>query len=688
MPLILSKIRFFACLWLFCVVGMPVMRADNADSLALAFKNASGLKEKYDIFQNYTFLIMDSPREIEVVDSMFQEIVSSCDSAMVYNAIFNMGRFYYNNDQLSSLYALSVRIDSMSQGDKKHHDVYYDIKAFISQSNLWQGDYEVAIDSSLELYNEACEEQQEYGVVCSAESLGLIYKYLRKDSDAVDIFKEGLGLLEKEPGRIGYKLQYISNLVECLLRMERLDDCDLHISKYERLLKVWEKEGEELHVEYPINTSYCQLLIYKAERAVIAGNSELARKYISGADSTNGAEEDAYVAYLLNWVKARYYRLAGDYEKALRFVNQVLENDNYEEIFLFKADLLQQTNDLAGAVEVYKQLLDLTNIKHERTFTNQINRFRSQYDQNMARLRDKEIELKNIKLQSKNKQLLLLLFLLTLVMGAAYGFYRLYIRQRKLKEIIEKEKLSLEKSEQELRLAKEEAERTSKAKSAFVANISHEIRTPMNAIVGFSELLVSDGYTRDERNMFVETIENNSELLLNLINDVLDLSRMEAGNMKFTIKAVDLGSCLRSTLKSVEHRLHEGVVLLLDCPFDTFCLHTDPLRLEQLLINLLSNAAKFTEAGQIELSARVEEEAGQVCFAVTDTGCGIPPEKQGLIFERFEKLNEYAQGTGLGLSICRTIAERLGGRIYLDTEYTGGARFIFIHPCGLPLESE
>ena len=252
-----------------------------------------------------------------------------------------------------------------------------------------------------------------------------------------------------------------------------------------------------------------------------------------------------------------------------------------------------------------------------------------------------------------------------------------------MKKEIEQEKESLQDSEKKLRAAKEEAERANASKSLFIANISHEIRTPMNAIVGFSQLLTTEDYSKEERMLFIETIQNNSDLLLNLINDVLDLSRIESGNMKFILKEVDLTQCVREAVKSVAHRVSPGVSLLLDCSCDSFQLNTDPLRLQQLLINLLSNAAKFTEKGKIELSVQVEDEQRQVRFVVTDTGCGISPDMQEKIFERFEKLNEYAQGTGLGLSICRLIADRLKGEIYLDVTYTGGARFVFIHPCSL-----
>lgn len=670
-------------LGIFFVFLTPSLKAEGVDSLRNVFKNAVDLKEKFAILQDFTFQIMDSTEEAVLLDSIFHEILLSPDTTLTYEAISDMGRFYYNNSRLASLRDLSARVNAMTDGKSRHPNVYYDIDAYLCQSNLWHGNYDAAMDSALVSYGKACEEQHEYGIICSAESLGIIYQFLRRDSDAVSIFKEGLSLLEKNPGSTGYKIQYLSNIIECSLRLEQTAESLSYIKKYEGLIAELKEEGERSHIEYPVTSCLWQLNVYKADLEIRLGNARQADVYLKKADEYAAEVTDSYIEYLSNYAKARYYKLVKNYKEALHYINIVVESDEYEETLQLKAELLELTSDFRGALAVYKRLMEVSEERHERTFTSQLNRFRSLYDLNKQELQSKEIELQDIKLQSKNKQLTFLSVLLLLLIGMSYVFYRMYIHQRGLKEVIEEEKESLQESEKKLRIAKEEAEHANASKSAFIANISHEIRTPMNAIVGFSQLLVADDYTKEEREVFSETINNNSDLLLNLINDVLDLSRMESGNMKFVIRAVDLKYCVQEALKSVEHRVQAGVELILDCPYDSFILNTDGLRLQQLLINLLSNAAKFTEQGRIELLVRYEEELSQVRFVVTDTGCGIAEDMRNVIFERFEKLNEYAQGTGLGLSICRLIASRLQGEIYLDVDYTSGARFVFIHPCGL-----
>lgn len=237
---------------------------------------------------------------------------------------------------------------------------------------------------------------------------------------------------------------------------------------------------------------------------------------------------------------------------------------------------------------------------------------------------------------------------------------------------------NLQNSQKQLMIARDKAEESNRLKSAFLANMSHEIRTPLNAIVGFSEVLISDEHTQEDRKYYCEIIKKNSDSLLVLINDILDISRIESGRIKMEIKDTEVVGLLRDALLTTKQSRKTDAQFKLDVPFESFQLATDGYRLKQVIINLLSNASKFTKEGTIILS--MKQEADYLVFSVTDTGCGIPIDKAEKIFDRFEKLNEFAQGTGLGLSISRLIVEKLGGRIWVDTAYTDGARFIFIHP--------
>ena len=268
-----------------------------------------------------------------------------------------------------------------------------------------------------------------------------------------------------------------------------------------------------------------------------------------------------------------------------------------------------------------------------------------------------------------------------LVLGLCISLFY-YFRTKRLKD-------ELLKSEKDLRVAKDRAEESNRLKSAFLANMSHEIRTPLNSIVGFSDVLAVGGSTEEEQQSYYQIIKTNSDLLLRLINDILDLSRLEANRVTLTWEECDVVQLCSQVVASVGFsRQSSDNQFLFSTSFESFRMVTDVQRMQQVMINLLSNANKFTKQGKITLNLSVNEETQMAVFSVTDTGCGIPKEKQGLVFERFEKLNEYAQGTGLGLSICKLIVHKWKGSIWIDPGYTGGARFVFSHPLNLNIEKE
>lgn len=233
--------------------------------------------------------------------------------------------------------------------------------------------------------------------------------------------------------------------------------------------------------------------------------------------------------------------------------------------------------------------------------------------------------------------------------------------------------------EQELVSAKERAEESNRLKSAFLANMSHEIRTPLNAIVGFSGILASEE-GNENKEEYLSIIENNNTLLLQLISDILDLSKIEAGTLEMIYTDFDLNDMFREQESSLKLKVKSDKVTLVFEEPETPCrIHSEKNRIAQVLINLVTNAIKFTEEGSIRFGYSKQDD-GMLHFYVSDTGCGIPKEKCKDVFERFVKLNHFAQGTGLGLSICQTIVEHMGGDIGVDSEEGKGATFWFTLP--------
>lgn len=236
----------------------------------------------------------------------------------------------------------------------------------------------------------------------------------------------------------------------------------------------------------------------------------------------------------------------------------------------------------------------------------------------------------------------------------------------------------LKETEQKLIIARDKAEELDRLKSAFLANMSHEIRTPLNAIVGFSSLLAETD-SRSERQEYIKIVQENNELLLQLISDILDLSKIEAGTFNFVYTNVDVNETCSEIIKSMDMKVGKGVELIFEEILPECYIYTDKNRFTQVISNFINNALKFTRQGTITLG--YEQISHQkIKFYVHDTGMGIPEEKQKSVFERFVKLNTFVQGTGLGLSICKSIVSQMGGEIGVDSTEGVGSCFWFTHP--------
>lgn len=233
------------------------------------------------------------------------------------------------------------------------------------------------------------------------------------------------------------------------------------------------------------------------------------------------------------------------------------------------------------------------------------------------------------------------------------------------------------KQQKELEAARIKAEESDRLKSAFLANMSHEIRTPLNAIVGFSKLVI-DAECTNEKEQYAEIIERNSEILLNLFNDILDLSSLEADSLSFNIRPIKLIDICLQLEQQFCYKVKNGTKLILDDVDTELYVSGDWNRIIQIISNLLSNAAKFTPKGEIHFGYREKEDF--VEFYVKDSGIGIPAERVATIFQRFGKINDFVQGTGLGLTLCRMLVEKMGGCIWLRSQEGKGSRFYFTLP--------
>lgn len=453
--------------------------------------------------------------------------------------------------------------------------------------------------------------------------------------------------------------------------------------------------------------------VIQEETVIIRSLLELSETYTADNDSArlflDEARKVAAVAvdtFRCNYHESRYYARTGDIRQYRELRDKVKSSGRYYKRYYPQGDLLYRATDAAieGDWEAFGRNTDnissLTDLKYlcelatrygneeyvakleskiiSILFTTMASSHSSDVSELAALMGNKELSYSlnaaEKKLDRSNKLAILALssFLVLLIIIMV-----LYIIEKR-KEDAEKENLI-----KKLKKSKDEADEANRLKTNFVQNMSHEIRTPLNSLVGFAQLLsLPDGtLTPEEKDEYAKVVSNSSDVLIGLIDDILNLADIENGNYKIKISSFNPASAIGYAVKLVEERVPAGIELhtKINVPGD-LVVKSDSLRIQQILTNFLTNAIKNTEKGFINIGCTTEENPGFVSFYVEDSGIGIPPEKVDTIFERYVKLDTFKQGAGLGLSICRALAEKLGGRVYLDPNWSPGARFVLDVP--------
>lgn len=543
----------------------------------------------------------------------------------------------------------------------KTEEAYFTLVLWEVNAYIMRGDLSLAIDRARLIYEYAKDIKSNFGIALSNQAIGQAYSASNIQDKALSSYMDALRYLPENNPQTYRLLVKISTQLQ---QMNRLEEAMEYVEKLNPLL--------EQNPEHPLAIP---ILIENATYYISSGDQDTALQYLHQADSIykNHTHEIAH-EFSINYYTAACYRaLAADYhdkekaDEALALYNQLLEvvSNNkrsleYRWICAEKIYLYKLLGHFDEACQIYKELYSVTDTLASKSYIRQINALKATYQVD-------EIELENKAQQ--NKMVVVLIFI---GLGLLTFISMLAIWLRRQKKVVV---MSTETLEQ----LRHNAENATRAKSIFLSNMSHEIRTPLNALSGFSALLTEEGLDDSTRRQCTDIIQQNSELLLKLINDVIDLSSLEFGKMQFSIAEHDAVATCRNVTDTVGKVKQTQAELLFETSLEELYIETDDSRLQQVLINLLINATKFTPDGSITLKLEKQSEE-MALFSVTDTGCGIPKEKQASIFQRFEKLDENAQGSGLGLSICQLIIEHIGGKIWIDPDYTGGSRFVFTHP--------
>ena len=579
-------------------------------------------------------------------ESIVHEVISTFHNSLGFD--------YLTREECDSLNADGL----LSQLDEsQRYYTYFELERILIKSSLFRGEIRMAIAQSDQMYSKARALAYPFGNALALNAMGEVYSYTGRLREAGAAYEESLRLLDGMDGEDVHIRMLLVELIDYNLRIRNVNGA----SRYLARLNLYPEDRLsplELAMRHISNAS-CQLFKgdLKAASHCLAQIGQLEAQLIPEIRQ-----------YLLI-IDARYLVATGEHEAALTAYNDFLQteyariNHNiYKEALLEKADLLVKMGNKEEAYGQYDKVFSYIKTSFEKNYPKEIDRLCTRFQADQLAYQNERDRIVSMRF-----------YLAGIIVSVLFLIFLLVLGWKKI--------FRLKHSQMRQEAMKEKAVQAIQRKNMFLSNMSHEVRTPLNAIVGFSAVLTDEDESFDDesRREFSEIIKVNSFQLLKLINDILDFSDFENDNITFNIRTHDAVKLCNEVVETVMASRKLEVEMRFDTDLSVLMLDTDDARLRQVLINLLVNAAKFTEQGSIVLELKMAD-AGTALFSVTDTGCGIPPEKQHLIFERFEKLNDFVQGSGLGLSICQLIVKYMNGKLWVDSGYTRGARFCFTHP--------
>ena len=567
---------------------------------------------------------------------------------------------------IDSVICWSENILPVIKTNNRNDENYFLLQLQLANAYTLRGDISLAIDRARLMYEEAKETEYEFGIAVANQAIGDAYTIANQCDKALDSYQDALKELNHLSQQHPYRIQLLLKISNALQRKGQLEKAQKTLHDIEKTLK-----------KQPDNASSFFANIEKANYAISHGHLSKAylkeaAAYLHNMDSIYRIHPEKFYCFHLKYTTAAYYRAMGNWNrmywnKALQLYEELRQEYTVNKQSAYYRWITQATIYLykiqgksMAACLLYQELYSTVDTLTAEGYVRQINILRAKYQIDQMEIASREEHNKFITGILTGSILLVFIFIIITIM-------------------LRKQRQEIALSTQKLEHLRTNAENATSAKSIFLSNMSHEIRTPLNALSGFSSLLTEENLDNETRRQCNEVILQNSELLLKLINDVIDLSSLEFGKIQFCINKHNVVNICQNVIDTVSKIKQTQAAICFITELKGMDIETDDARLQQVLINLLINATKFTPQGSIILELRKQSEQ-ELLFSVTDTGCGIPKEKQAAIFRRFEKLNENAQGSGLGLSICQLIIEHIGGKIWIDPDYTGGSRFFFTHP--------
>ena len=660
----MMKKTILACVFLQLVLG--TVFAQTVDSTHI--KNMHAYYKKH--FSDPT-----DPIVLTASDTLLDMAIRCNDTVMSKIALGAKLDYYYygqGENRTDSVIAGVNRLKRFARSVGNAELYYWAWAARLVNYYIIQGEYNIALLEAEKMLQEAKKEGKQ-------ESIAECYYALANVYAAKGLMKKSQEFMLKE-----IDIFENTDVVRYNISCQYSDAAKIYIDlgeeeKAPELLKKALKAVKSPYHEVTANLVYVSL--YLAQGDTVAARQALEKCRQMYADEPSLKR---HIHYLYD-VEIDYDWKVGNFQKALNVLDEreteLKRKNNLATLMQLrktKADILWDMNRKEEAAGLYRDFLLEQKKEKERNEEVATGEFAT-----MLNLQQLTAEKGRLEKISQEKQLQNTRIILFSVIGILCVVIVFLWQQRKLNAKLEKSRDKLDEknrilieAKEELRKAKEVAEQSNWLKTMFIQNMSHEIRTPLNSIVGFSGVLVDMLDDKEDIGQYVALIESNSKLLLKLVGDILDISILDS-EVEIKHNAVDVNACCQASIDAAGTLFSPDTKLVFKPACDELIINSNYNYIVQVLDNLLSNASKFTHEGSVTLAYEVKKETNQLIFTVTDTGIGIPIDEQERVFERFVKLDNFSQGAGLGLSICRIVAERLGGFLIIDREYTQGTRFIF-----------
>ncbi len=716
------RYRLFAIFAMLTLLASTVTWAQNNP-----YKIQDNLYEIWD----KSLTVQDEHQRLAMVQEMYDLGMKQKDYKAVVMSGVSATTYYarqYNQQKLDEW------VEKVQQLAMKYDYMQYYFHVYSQQANMLMnsGSLERAIKVINQMTDDALKYNSDYGLgIAYGSTAGLYFKHMMFD-EAFVYYKKSIPYLQKSNQQISTALVNMAicysnakdweNAGACVL--QAINEAKVERNKgnhYARLLYIYcydwvdnprPEMMEKIEQTYQLLSQHQQKfgnmglsIVYAAlsDYYTVTGQREKAMQAVSkstGLDSLNSLclmaivdkDLDRY-RELVNRKNRKNLAESQVLTRALTVVrgaelgNDVLERENHEleltnkNLELSNANLTLSNANLTLKQENESALLHQSQLENKNLeLQNRNIKLASEEAEAKASLEKVRLEQEKV---AQGRRFILVVMGLLAVIVCLLIFYILF-RNRLIRQ--------LHRKNEQLSLAKEEAEKANNLKTMFVQNMSHEIRTPLNAICGFSEVLanpeIAAMMSDDERSEYGRIITANTQMLLDIVNDILDLGKIQNGKYKMVYADCKPSNICSEALSMVKIRVPDGVELKTDYRLpEGLVISSDGNRIKQVVTNFLTNACKNTSTGSITLSAYPVDEQ-MIAFGVTDTGIGVAPENAARLFQRFEKLDSFKQGTGLGLTICRAIADGLHGRVYYDPSYTSGARFVFELPKAAPDQGE